>query len=199
MNKQILAPGIVLYKTDLSKVNSILSNLESTIDYRWNLAKGVNTDTHENEISSARKCYDFAIERSILSGNEDNLKDLYSKTDSWISECVEDYVKMYSIEKVEEGPYIFLKYEDSDKFDWHIDDGKKYPRTVSVSAYLNDDYDGGLIEFNHFGISHKPAAGDIVVFSASFPYMHRVTPTTNGVRYAVVNWYRYQGYPSVME
>jgi hypothetical protein len=190
MNKEILAPGIVLYRTDLDKVNSIMQKIEFFIGDKWNLAKGVNTEKNEAEILSARKCYDYAL------ADTSNL--LYKETDAWISECLKDYVAMYSIEKVEMGPYIFLKYEDSDKFDWHIDDGKMFPRTVSVSAYLNDDYEGGELEFSHFGISYKPSAGDIILFSASFPYMHRVTPTKNGTRYAVVNWYRYEGYPMKM-
>jgi predicted 2-oxoglutarate/Fe(II)-dependent dioxygenase YbiX len=190
VNKKILAPGIVLYKTDLARVNSIMEMVDSFIGDKWNVAKGVNTDKNEAEIVSARKCYDYAL--------FDLLNPLYQETDLWISECLKDYTAMYSVEKVEMGPYIFLKYENSDKFDWHIDDGKMFPRTVSVSAYLNDGYDGGELEFSHFGISHKPSAGDIVLFSASFPYMHRVTPIKNGVRYAIVNWYRYEGYPMRM-
>lgn len=199
ISKEVLAPGIVLYKTDLSKVKAIKDNLEPAIDNRWRPAQGVNTDTHENEISTARKCFDFAMDKNILLGNDESAKQLFRQTEEWIEECVRDFRNMYSIERLTEGPYIYLKYEDSDKFDWHIDDGKKYPRTVSVSAYLNDDYEGGEIEFDHFGISHKPSAGDVVVFSSAFPYLHRVTPTKNGTRYAVVNWYRYAGYPSVME
>lgn len=196
MDKQILAPGIVLYKTN---PGTLLDLVKSSLEGRWNIAKGVNTTTHQDEINSARQCYDYAISNDALYGQDETLKALYRETDSWIADKISDYVNHYSIEKVVEGPYIYLKYENSNKFDFHIDDGKKFPRTVSVSAYLNNDYEGGLIEFNHFGISHKPEIGDIVVFSASYPYMHRVTPVTSGVRYAVVNWYRYQGYPAVME
>jgi predicted 2-oxoglutarate/Fe(II)-dependent dioxygenase YbiX len=70
-----------------------------------------------------------------------------------------------------------------------------FPRTVSLSFYVNDDFDGGEIEFQHFNISHKPTAGDIILFSSSYPYMHRVKPVTDGTRYAIVNWYRYKGFP----
>ena len=195
MDKIILAPGIVLYKSSPEQVKKLLDQVESAIGFRWNPARGVNTTTNSNEIVESRKCFD-----ALLTENNETFaeKELYKSVDSWIQDKVDDYVGMYSVETIEKGPYIFIKYQYNDKFDWHIDDGKKYPRTVSISAYLNDDYEGGEIEFNHFGISHKPTAGDIVIFSSSYPYMHRVKPVLSGTRYAVVNWYRYAGYPIEM-
>lgn len=198
-NREILAPGIILYKTDIGRVNSIMNQIEPALSDKWNVAKGVNTDTHLDEVSMARKCYDYPISEEIMGGNSELMKNLYLDTDMWISECVKDYRTVFMHEEVVGGPYIYLKYEDSDKFDAHIDDGKKYPRTVSVSAYLNDNYDGGEIEFPHFGILYKPNAGDVIVFGSSFPYLHKVHPTKNGTRYAIVNWYRYVGYPMIME
>lgn len=199
MDKKILGPGIFLYETNINEYGPILNNVKKTLSNKWHLAAGVNTENYENEISLARKCFDYAIDGSSLNSSDEDIKLLYLQTDGWINKYVQDYSNFYSVEKLSSGPYIYLKYEYSDKFDYHIDDGKKYPRTVSVSAYLNDDYDGGMIEFNHFGISHKPKSGDIIVFSSSFPYMHRVTPVDNGTRYAVVNWYRYSGYPMEMQ
>ena len=195
MEKTILAPGIVLYKTSKDEVKKLLDQVEPALGNNWRPAQGVNIDTNSNEVVEARKCYDCALSEH----NDYPLaKELYKSVDSWIQEKIDDYTRTYSVEQVEKGPYIFIKYQYNDKFDWHIDDGKKYPRTVSVSAYLNDEYEGGEIEFNHFGISHKPSAGDIIVFSSSFPYMHRVKPVISGTRYAVVNWYRYAGYPVEM-
>lgn len=198
-NKVVLAPGIILYKTDKSKADMIKNQLEETIGSRWNQALAVDPETHENISSMSRKCFDYAVGSDVLNSTDLPLKKLYTDIDEWISRAFEDYTSTYMIEKVVPGPYIFLKYNFSDKFDFHIDDGKKYPRTVSVSAYLNEDYSGGEIEFNHFNIKHKPESGDIIFFSSSYPYMHRVHPVESGTRYAVVNWYRYQGYPSVME
>lgn len=195
MEKTILAPGIILYKTSSENVGKLLENVEPILGNRWNQSQGVNTETYSNEVNEHRKCYDSVLHKNEV---EKSAQDFYDSVDSWIQQCVDDYSLTYSVEKIEKGPYIFIKYQNSDKFDWHIDDGKKYPRTVSVSAYLNDGYEGGEIEFKHFGISHKPSAGDVVVFSSSHTYMHRVKPVLSGTRYAVVNWYRYSGYPEEM-
>lgn len=196
MEKTILAPGIILYRTGKTHADFLLEQTKTSIGDMWKTASGVNTETLKEEFVESRKCYDFPLFYYDQMGVE--LKSLYFGIDSWINEKVNDFVSTYSIEKVEKGPYIFLKYGETDKFDWHIDDGNKFPRTVSVSAYLNDDYEGGEIEFKHFGISHKPKAGDIIVFGASFSYLHRVKPVKSGTRYAVVNWYRYNGYPQMM-
>lgn len=195
MERQILAPGIVLYRTNQSEIDNIFSMVEPAIGLSWNKALAVNTGTLASEISESRSCYDFALFSEM---NEEKQKELYSYIDSWLTPKIQDFIREYNIEKVIEGPYILLKYEKSDKFDWHIDDGTKFPRTVSVSAYLNDEYEGGEIEFKHFGISYKPKKGDVIVFGSSFSYLHRVKPVSDGVRYAVVNWYRYDGYPVMM-
>lgn len=196
MIKQILAPGIILYKTDKDQVENIKNAIEKTIEGKWRQAGVVNTDTYEGELNTtSRKCYDYAIDQGMTAEEID----LLNLTDAWINPTIEDFRAEYQAENIVRGPYIYLKYENSDKFDWHIDDGGKFPRTVSVSAYLNDDYEGGEIEFKHYNISHKPSAGDIIVFGSSFTYMHRVKPVVSGTRYAVVNWYRYSTYPWVIQ
>lgn len=193
--KEILAPGIILYRTDKQEVKSILDLLEPAIGDKWQPSMTVNTDTYQDFLSSSRQCEDFAMSQDV---QESSLKEVYIKTDNWIAPLISDFANEYSVERIDKGSYIYIRYKDTNKFDWHNDDGKRYPRTVSVSAYLNDDYEGGEIEFKHFNISHKPKAGDVVIFGSSFTYMHRVKPVINGTRYAVVNWYRYHGYPVEM-
>lgn len=196
-NFTVLAPGIILYKTNKELCDEIRKRVESSLIQAWNKAGVVNTDTYESEFTNdSRRCFDYPLTKG--SHNSDELNNLYDLVDSWISPSFNHFVAHYNIERLTPGPYILLKYGKSDKFDWHIDDGGKFPRTVSVSAYLNDDYDGGELEFNHFGISHKPEKGDIIFFNSSFTYMHRVKPVIDGMRYAVVNWYRYSTYPEVI-
>jgi len=47
---------------------------------------------------------------------------------------------------------------------------------ITCTMYINDDYDGGDIEFYVDGklINHKPVAGDILVFPSNVPYFHGV-------------------------
>lgn len=199
LSKEILAPGIVLYKTDPSQTEEILDRVKSALINDWRPSEVVNTETYTDELNLFRKCEDCGLDRSILDSDNEEKKDLFLKTEKWIDGPLKDFISMYQVEETVEGPFVYIKYEKSDNFGHHIDDGKRYPRTVSISAYLNDDYSGGELEFKHFNITIKPQKGDIVVFSSAFPYMHKVNPVIEGTRYAIVNWYRYATYPEMME
>jgi hypothetical protein len=199
-SKHFLAPGIVLYKTSKEQAEAIRLSIEGTITCNglWRSSMVINPETYKKELSLRRKCEDYRLDDPEVYDDE-SLKNLSLDVHSWINDKIKDYSLQHSVEETVKGPYILIKYQDSDKFDYHVDDGRTYPRTISMSAYLNDDYEGGEIEFPLFGISHKPEAGDIIVFSSSFPYMHRVNPVISGTRYAIVNWYRYAGYPEEMK
>ena len=86
---------------------------------------------------------------------------------------------------------IFMRYEQGEFFKYHNDDSAAHPRAFSAIMYFNDDYEGGELEFKYFNIKYSPEIGDCIVFSAAFPYMHRVNEITKGTRYAAVNWYKY--------
>jgi hypothetical protein len=72
---------------------------------------------------------------------------------------------------------------------------------VTCNMYLNDNYDGGEIEFKVFSedgsyerITYKPEAGDVVIFPSTPPYWHGVRETTNGDKYFVRSfWYVIDG------
>jgi hypothetical protein len=198
MDFNVLAPGIILYKADVEECKKLKNNLEETLSNYWHRGSVVNT-AENNEISvveSSRSVGEFSIFKDALLNNDnDPIKKLYLEIDSLVSPCMDHYCSYYSIEPMDDTCWVCLKYEKTDKFNWHVDDGIMFPRTVSLSFYVNDDFDGGEIEFQHFNISHKPAAGDIILFSSSYPYMHRVKPVTSGTRYTIVNWYRYKGFP----
>jgi predicted 2-oxoglutarate/Fe(II)-dependent dioxygenase YbiX len=54
-----------------------------------------------------------------------------------------------------------------------------------VLIYLNDDYEGGEIEFVNFDIKIKPKAGTLIMFPSNYPYSHIAHPVISGTKYAV--------------
>ena len=67
-------------------------------------------------------------------------------------------------------------------------------RKLSVSAILNDGYEGGDMLFrflddksNLAEVAIKPTKGDIVIFPSYLD--HKVAPVTKGIRYSVVAWF----------
>ena len=86
--------------------------------------------------------------------------------------------------------YHLLKYRGGEEYKAHYDGGTSIGRSVSAICYLNDDYEGGEIEFVNFKLKIKPQAGMMILFPSNFAYMHIAHPVTSGTKYALVTWIR---------
>jgi predicted 2-oxoglutarate/Fe(II)-dependent dioxygenase YbiX len=62
-------------------------------------------------------------------------------------------------------------------------------RDITCVAYLNDDYEGGELNFQFFNLSFKPEKGTIIIYPSSWQYLHSVD-TVIGERYAIVIWFQ---------
>ena len=79
---------------------------------------------------------------------------------------------------------------------WHVEHGKGYlnePRAFAWSIYLNDVEEGGETEFLNQSIRVKPKTGRIVIWPASFPYVHRGNPPLSGKKYIITSWMNVRG------
>ena len=74
---------------------------------------------------------------------------------------------------------------------WHIEHCKGFanePRAFAFSIYLNDVEEGGETEFLHFSKRIKPKKGRIIIWPASFPYVHRGNTPLSGEKYILTSW-----------
>ena len=76
--------------------------------------------------------------------------------------------------------------------------GEKF--LITVTTYINDDYEGGEIVFLHENtlLTYKPQAGDIIVFPSgnpiwpqNSPYLHQVKTPLNGRKYILRSFLKY--------
>ena len=69
--------------------------------------------------------------------------------------------------------------------------GEKFHTTCTF--YINDNYNGGDIEFyiNGVVVNHKPKAGDLVVFPSTAPYFHGVKTIPDGNKFFIRNFVMY--------
>jgi Rps23 Pro-64 3,4-dihydroxylase Tpa1-like proline 4-hydroxylase len=147
-----------------------------------------------------------------LTGYSDNQKvNLDYRVTNWISllpETIEKTINSIStlynsqlintykqsIKHIE--PPQFLYYNIGGKYDLHNDsedyiDNKLQrvcERDVSILLYLNDDYEGGELEFPDWGVTFKPKPGTLISFPSYIEFSHRVLPVTYGKRYNLVSW-----------
>lgn len=73
----------------------------------------------------------------------------------------------------------------SDNTDEHGNSGAFTRSRYAAFIYLNDDFDGGLLQFPDNSVSIKPEVGMLAVFSGGHDNMHEVTLITKGKRYTI--------------
>ena len=86
-----------------------------------------------------------------------------------------------------------LKYESQHHYLFHHDYHWKMPRHLSYSLCLNDDYEGGELEFGFTKTDFekiKMKKNSCILFPSNFMFSHRVHPVTKGTRYVIVGWMR---------
>jgi hypothetical protein len=95
----------------------------------------------------------------------------------------------------EDDGYVLLKYTPGGKYDIHYDQAvhenkTKGARIVSSILYLNDDFQGGETYFKYQDYTVQPKPGRLVFFPSTYTHPHAALPIKEGVKYAVVTWFR---------
>jgi hypothetical protein len=88
----------------------------------------------------------------------------------------------YHTQKWEPGAYARIH---SDNTDEHGNTGPFERSRYAAFIYLNEDFEGGLLQFPSHDISISPKTGMLAVFSGGYENMHEVTMITKGVRYTM--------------
>jgi hypothetical protein len=198
-DKQDLGNGIFCYKGVIKKEFNVIEKLESNLKpegshdrYSWRPAYV----GYKQLIPSYRDCNDFKFKKTDLepdkSQTSQNLQDLWQDLYNVKLPVVEDYSKMYNINNLQYWEaFNFIKYGPGQHFQQHHDHGYSYNCTVSLVGYINDDYEGGELEFQLQDLMIKPEAGDLFVFPSNFMYPHRAMPVHSGTKYSVVTMLDY--------
>jgi len=107
-----------------------------------------------------------------------------------VSLALQNYKEMFRIDQEIKNtePYGLLRYSSGEHYGFHYDGGTGSKRSISVLIYLNDNYEGGEIEFPNFKLKIKPKAGTLILFPSNYAYGHIAHPVTSGTKYVIVTW-----------
>jgi len=183
--------GIRVYETSLNKslafeLNERLTHPESC--NRWSRALVAYGDIPDD---SHRNCDDFKLAEEQLGFVQERVAEIWQKTASQIRNCVRHYSNDYGIDMGYMEAINFVKYEPGEHFSYHSDHGFHYKCTVSTVAFLNDNFVGGRLDFDKFGVSIQPTEGEVVVFPSTFIYTHASLPVSSGIKYVAVTMFDY--------
>jgi len=83
----------------------------------------------------------------------------------------------------------YKAHSDADIFDSKAGVWKKVlDRDYSLLLYLNNDFEGGAVRFEHFNYTYQPEKGDLLIFPSDYLYLHEALLVKSGVRYVIVSW-----------
>ncbi len=128
-----------------------------------------------------------------------DLGDRQAIIDKWVADIFYKFVakrvgcKIRSFSKPDlmrytKGGY-YKAHSDSEIFDAEKGVWKKVlDRDYSLLLYLNDDFEGGAIRFEHFNYTYQPEKGDLLVFPSDHLYLHEAQLVESGLRYVIVSW-----------
>lgn len=187
-----LAPGVMEYKISKDSSRIIKGLIQNSIYHQWKPAEVLYKQNGYEVNSDVRKCFTYYMnEKESYCHPQDPIRRAKESLQLCFDYIIESYRKKYNIVKLRSENTVLLRYEEGDSFINHIDDHPNFNRVVSISMFLNEDFEGGELEFKEFNLKIKPESGKIIVFSSSFPYSHAVLPVETGIRYSVVKWYGY--------
>lgn len=184
--------GIHLYRNAIKKdiCESIINNLENEMSLNipgieWSGAK-VNDQENQDYV---RNCVDLRFKKKDLGKflpENKVLSKIHDQVESSLDECLLHYGRLWNLSIAYKEAFNFVKYSPGKYFKVHADHGPYYTCTISAVVYLNDDYEGGEIQFTRQGLTVKPEAGDIVLFPSNFVYEHSSLEIKSGTKYSVV-------------
>lgn len=164
----------------------VVENVFTPLDCDRIVAMHANEPYEDGKIQENRK--DFATRSSriqFVDVTDDN-RWVFDKLVAIAKNCNER-VFGFELSGMEEG-FQFARYDVSDHYRWHVDLGanERMRRKLSISVLLNDDYEGGTLEFFPSGFAPPVRKGVVAVFPSFM--VHRVAPVTKGTRYSLVSW-----------
>jgi hypothetical protein len=185
--------GIIVYNNAIPEnlCKEIIEVLESSLDgkskYRWSPAMVTEAD---DALETARNCVDFKISSTNL-GPKDiyntKLYEMHEKTFNYIKPVADDYGRYWGVGIGFYEAFNFVKYDGAGThFKIHADHGPAYVTTISIVAYVNEDYEGGELYFPRFDLTLKPKTGDVVIFPSTYIYEHASNDMISGTKYSIV-------------
>ena len=206
-----LMPKVFVYRNampDIKNLHSIMKDSEENSNGKYYLKtwdKWAHFGTYTQHKSEHEPFEDGEM--------YDKEKYFVETVNNTYSKVISHYVEKLNIDLPESARFSgcsFSKYEpnidhmaNNMTMQYHTDfimsqkdmPGEKF--LITCTMYINDDYDGGNIEFFVDGktYDYKPEAGDILVFPSIAPYYHGVKTIKNGRKFFVRNFvmYEYEG------
>lgn len=204
MKHQVVKKEIVYFEDVFEDIDSILASIEklsnkAVTDWdRW------DTGDPDNSYGEVK----FLMRRNLQTiedeGERAESLELINTLADGMAECAKIYASIFNIDEVSlryalgalkhRGNTTGInKYYPDRQMGPHIDWNEGNADVeYTIVIYLNDQYDGGELEFvePELGIKIKPKAGSIVIFPSFMPYKHQSCHVSNGRKMLITHHWK---------
>jgi len=146
------------------------------------IGRGINQDDRTN--------YHLGITSCAQESNNSIAQNIHNQMYLLLLASTIPYAQKHGIEEMYHESYNILRYRGGQEYKAHSDGETSTGRSISAIVYLNNNYEGGEIEFVNFGVKIKPEPGMLILFPSNFAYKHIAHAVTSGEKYAIVTWIR---------
>lgn len=166
---------ILFVEEECSKPDSGLS---------WSRATTIGAGVFQNE----RTNFHLGITFSATTTGNKVAQNVHNQMNMLLLATAVPYAEKHNIPTLNYEDYNMLRYRGGQEYTAHADGTTIDGRAISAIVYLNNDFEGGEVEFVNFGIKIKPEPGMLLLFPSNYPYKHIAHPVTSGTKYALVTW-----------
>jgi len=192
-----LGNGIMVYHGVLKPELDIINRLETVVSdptNNYNYAEAMVG--YGMKMPEYRDCFDIKFKKTDIEGDTSEaslkLQSLWEDVQFRKLQAVKHYTKQFNVGELRYWEALnFVKYGTGQHFQEHTDHGFSYNCVVSLVGYVNDDYEGGEINFRMQGVKIKPKAGDLFVFPSNYMFPHQAMPVKSGTKYSIVTMLDY--------
>jgi len=169
-------------KETIAAIEAECSTQDSGV--KWARAKTIGRGTNQN----VRTNYNMNVTEFAMELNNQVAQKIHNDMYLLLLATTIPYAIKHDIDSLYHEGYDLLRYQTGQEYKPHADGTTESGRAVSAIIYLNNDYEGGHVEFTNFGVKIKPEPGMLLLFPSNFAYRHVAYPVTSGTKYALVTW-----------
>jgi len=182
--KNIIGPCITQYIFP-DEFNCIFFDFISKISEEMWQPATIQKNQYNNGL---RICDTFFVSSHLK--NNDFMSEFDKLIFLFFKKSILDYSNDHDIFIKNDEGYHVLRYKENGVYHKHTDaGGLTQSREVSCIMYLNDDYQGGELEFTKFDLKIKPKKNSILLFPSNYAYEHIAHKVINGNKFCIVTWF----------
>jgi len=182
IDKTEIAPGVTVYKNVIPSHGQLIPYIEQVT------ASGMvlwdNKQIGDNLVDTMS----FDYPRGFKDPNDYSI--LFDERMSivlagFLAYSERDYLQQHGIGDTQHHQLMLMRYGAGNDFPVS---NRNEEKEISAMYYLNDDYEGGAVNFPELGISYQPKANELLLFPSTDNFNYSISSVTSGTKYAVVTY-----------